>query len=108
MGSLAPRGSPTSLRKDAGDIAFDHSESIVTPDHRFFSTQWGGVVDRQGKDPEHEMAGALGMSAYPDMTPTELVPEAGVGPLIAAAGPQTHAPGIDIACRTVPPGPASL
>ncbi len=46
---------------------------------------WGGetyqLVGRQGKDTEHEMAGDLGMSAYPDMAPAELVLEAGVGPL---------------------------
>ena len=34
MGSLTPRGSPTSHQNDACDIAFDRSESLGTPDHR--------------------------------------------------------------------------
>ena len=36
MGSLTPRGSPTSHQYDAGDVAFDRSESLGTPDHRLF------------------------------------------------------------------------
>ena len=40
------------------------------------------------------------MSAYPDMAHAQLVLEAGVGPLDAAADPETHAPGIDMAGRT--------
>ena len=67
---------------------------------------WGGetyqLVGRQGKDTEHEMAGDLGMSAYPDMAPAELVLEAGVGPLDTGPDPETHAPGVDMACH--PPG----
>ena len=40
MGSLTPRGSPTSHQNDACDVAFDRSESLGTPDHRLFDAQW--------------------------------------------------------------------
>ena len=39
MGSLTPRGSPTSHQNDACDVAFDRSESLGTPDHRFYGAQ---------------------------------------------------------------------
>ena len=69
---------------------------------------WGGetyqLVDRQGKDTEHEMAGDLRVSPDADMAPAELVLEAGVGPLDTGTDPETHAPGVDMARRTPGPG----
>ena len=35
MGSLTPRGSPTSHHNKASDVAFDQSESLGTPDKYF-------------------------------------------------------------------------
>ena len=39
MGSLTPRGSPTTHHNEASDVAFDQSESLGTPDKYLFGAQ---------------------------------------------------------------------
>ena len=46
MGSLTPRGSPTTHHNEASDVAFDQSESLGTPDKYLFGAQQPAHMNR--------------------------------------------------------------
>ena len=109
----------TTDHTEAGELLFPRTQStdfakmpletfvqfLAKADAAFYE---GDIPVKEGRTGRKNMRwqADLRVPANPNTAPVELVLEAGVGPFDTAADPVTHAPGIDMACRT--PGPGLL